>query len=175
MKREIVFGFWALLLIFFVWSHGGYILEEFEYIKPFSYLSGKVSKDEYVSSYLYEYPAFQYINEHLSPNAKILFFYIGKRGYYCQREYFPDEGRNIKLLYGLINTVSSPWELRDEFLKIGITHLMINNSSFKERIFSDIKDENKRNLFLNFIRNWTEMKFDKKGFSIYSLKGKGRS
>ena len=170
MKREIVFGFWTLFLIFFTWFHGGYVLEQFEYIKPFSYLSGKVSKDKYISSYRYEYPVFQYINEHLSSNAKILFFYVGKRGYYCDREYFPDEGRNIKLLYGLINSVSFPWEIRDELHKIGITHLMINNSYFKERIFSDIKDEDQKNLFLGFIRNWTEMKFDEKGFSIYELK-----
>ena len=170
MKRGIFFGFWALLLIFFTWSHGGYVLEQFEYIKPFSYLSGNVSRDEYISSYRYEYPAFQYINEHLAPNAKILFFYIGKRGYYCNREYFPDEGRNIKLLYGLINSVSFPWEIWDEFHKLGITHFMINNSSFKERIFSDVTDEDKRNLFLDFIRNWSDMKFDEKGFSIYELK-----
>ena len=170
MKKEIVFGIWAFLLIFFTWSHGGYVLEQFEYIKPFSYLGGNVSKDEYISSYRYEYPALQYINAHLSSNAKILFFYIGKRGYYCDREYFPDEGRNIKLLYGLINSVSFPWEIRDEFHKLGITHLMINNSSFKERIFLDIKNEGKRNLFLDFIRNWSEMKFDEKGFSIYELK-----
>ncbi len=170
IKKEITCGFWALLLICFVWFHGGYILEQFKYINPFSYLSGNVSRDAYISSYRYEYPAFQYINEHLSPNAKILFFYVGKRGYYCDREYFPDEGGNMKLLYGLINSVSYPWEIRDEFHKIGITHLMINNSFFKERIFLDINDENKKNLFLDFIRNWTEMKFDEKGFSIYELK-----
>lgn len=170
IKREISCGFWVLLLIYFAWFHGGYVLEQFKYIKPFSYLSGNVSRDAYISSYRYEYPAFQYINEKLSSDAKILFFYVGKRGYYCNREYFPDEGRNIKLLYGLINTVSSPWEIRDELHKLGITHLMINNSLFKERIFSDIKDEDKKNLFLDFIINWTEMKFDEKGFSIYELK-----
>ena len=33
IKKEITCGFWALLLICFAWFHGGYVLEQFKYIR----------------------------------------------------------------------------------------------------------------------------------------------
>jgi hypothetical protein len=52
---------------------------------PFSYLSGAVSRNEYLENYRREYPVMQYINDNLPAESLILFIFLGNRGYYCDR------------------------------------------------------------------------------------------
>ena len=156
------------IALYMIWMNGGYLVDQFKYVKPFSYISGAISRDVYVSRFRHEYAAFQYVNEHLPLDSKILFFYIGKRGYYCDRQYFPDEGGNMKFLYRLIRSHNSALKINQALQAKGITHLLINNSLFKERLYSDLKNE-KRDLFLNFIINYCEILFDGDGFSVYKL------
>ena len=154
--------------LYMIWNSGGYLLEQFKYVKPLSYISGRVSRDAYINDFRHEYAAFQYINEHLPINAKLLFFYIGKRGYYCDRKYFPDEGENINLLYDIIRNYGTPLGIKQSLQSKGVTHFLINNSLFKERINMDLNDENRR-LFIDFISMHTDKLFDSNNFSLYDI------
>ncbi len=158
-----------LVSFYLLWFHGGYLVEQFKYVKPLSYICGDVSRNAYIRSFRHEYAAFEYINKHLPLNANIMFFYIGKRGYYCNRKYVPDEGENIKLLYGLLRTYHDPWKITQEFQNRGITFFLINNALFKERIGLDL-NHGEQVLFFDFITHWTENIFDHNGFSLYQIK-----
>ncbi|WP_332308503.1 glycosyltransferase family 39 protein [Desulfocicer vacuolatum] len=169
IKRMGPFVLVFAMALYMVWNNGGYLVEQFKYVKPCSYISGMVSRDSYIKDFRHEYAAFQYINEHLPLDSKVMFFYIGKRGYFCNREYFPDEGGNIEFLYTLLRFFTSPLKIKQEFQKRGITHLMINNFLFKQRLYTDFKQDKKK-LFLEFINNLNENLFDANGFSVYKIK-----
>lgn len=52
---------------------------------PLDYLTGKMTRDEYIQSFRPAYAAFQYANAHLSSDAKIFGLFMGGRGYYSDR------------------------------------------------------------------------------------------
>ena len=166
--KNLYFLIYLSVFLYFIKWHGGYLWEQFRYVKPISYITGQVSRDDYIQAYRHEYAAFQYINQHLPSNSKVMFFYLGKRGYYCNRKYFPDDGKNIKLLYKILCSANSSKKICRKFQEYGITTLIINNVLFKNRLEEDLSDQQKQ-LFYDFICNYTVKNFDSSGFSVYTL------
>jgi len=98
-SRNIGFAVVFLIVSFSLWLNAHYIFTQYRYVDPITYLSGTVSRDQYIERYRREYPVLRYINENLHPNAKILFIHMGNRGYYCDREYVFDMTHNRSMLY----------------------------------------------------------------------------
>jgi hypothetical protein len=80
----------GIVMFFAFYINARYIVEQYRYVDPLSYLTGKYSRDQYITKYRPEYPAMQYINSRLDPDAVVLFLFLGDRGYYCERKYVLD-------------------------------------------------------------------------------------
>jgi 4-amino-4-deoxy-L-arabinose transferase-like glycosyltransferase len=106
--------------------NGSYIIGQFNYVRPFSYLSGKLTRDEYITRYRPEYRVIQYANQKLPKSTKILALFLGNRGYYSDRE----------LIFGnevfkkVVKNGQSPDIIREELLKMGFSHLFIRYDLF---------------------------------------------
>jgi len=156
----VVFGIVAVAL----GINGLYIYRQFKEVDPFGFLSGSVSRDEYISKYRREYPAMQYVNRNLPADALILFVFLGKRGYYCNKDYELDNG----WIYKIIKNSNSPEHVLIELKTRGITHLFVNYNIFnkwKKEVFND------KELYLldQFMIKYSKMLFIKRGFGVSRL------
>ena len=103
-----------------------YIFKQFNEVKPFHYLSGGISRDEYIAEYRPEYSVIQYANQTLPKSSKILALFLGNRGYYSDRE----------IIFGnetfkeVVKSSQSPGNIKDELMKIGVSHLFIRYDLF---------------------------------------------
>ncbi|MGD2125162.1 MAG: glycosyltransferase family 39 protein [Desulfobacteraceae bacterium] len=141
-----------------------YIVQQFHYVKPFSYLGGDLSRDEYIANYRPEYPAMQYLNRHLPTDSLVLFVFLGNRGYYCDREYRFGEN-----LFGqLIARSNRPEEILVGLSEVGATHLFIYFPLFEKWMNHNFGTE-KYHLVNYFISKYTRMMYNDKGFSILFL------
>jgi 4-amino-4-deoxy-L-arabinose transferase-like glycosyltransferase len=61
-------GLMIVVVVISLSLNGLYILKQFRYVDPFSYISGRVSRDAYIAKYRPEYSIFQYVNRHLPAN-----------------------------------------------------------------------------------------------------------
>jgi hypothetical protein len=145
--------------------NGKYILEQFKYADPLSYLTGEVSRDEYISKYRPEYPAMQYINGSLPANAKVLFLFVGGRGYFSDRDYILGEGT----LAQFVRWARTPEEISTELRSTGVTHLLIFHPLF-ERWVKDNFQEEKQKLLKKFFENYVQFVYFRDGFSVSSLR-----
>ncbi|MGD8993379.1 MAG: phospholipid carrier-dependent glycosyltransferase, partial [Desulfobacterales bacterium] len=59
--------------------NGAYIVQQFHYVQPFSYISGQLDRDAYIVKYRPEYSIYQYANRNLPDSSKILGLYLGNR------------------------------------------------------------------------------------------------
>ena len=66
--------------------------ERFEKLQTIPYLSGQVTRDDYITQYRPEYPLIQYANTHLSPDDRLLGIFLGQRRYYFDRDITFNEG-----------------------------------------------------------------------------------
>ncbi|MBF0378595.1 MAG: phospholipid carrier-dependent glycosyltransferase [Desulfamplus sp.] len=168
IKRALPLAVLIVGAAYMIISTAGYFAEQFKTVKPLEYLSGKISRDDYIASFRYEYPAMQYINKKLPPDATVLFFYLGGRGYYCDRNYIPDSGNSVKMLYNMISSIQSDKDVRSFFKQVGITHFLINNAIFMRSLGANI-NTNESNAISLFMHKHAKKLFDEKGYSIFQL------
>ena len=98
---------WPLTVCLLLLWNASYIREQFKEVDPFSYITGRLSRDEYLSRQLPEYPIMQYANKNLPESAKILCIFMGRRGYYLDRPHFFDTYGKKNGLLALLNKPES--------------------------------------------------------------------
>jgi hypothetical protein len=128
------------------------------------YVAGHVSRQEFLASHVDAYPAFQFANEHLPPDAKVLLATWETRDYYLDRASIwanPISQRLIK------------WEqLADaqaavEFLhSLGITHVFWNNKLVIENVANEAHIDW---LLRTMLAKYGRPIYDLNGFTIYEL------
>ena len=155
----------GIMLFLTFWSNTTYLIEQFKFVRPLSYLNKSISRDEYISLYRPEYPAMQYINHHLGPDAVVYFIFLGNRGYYCDRDYL----FGIELFNSLVKSADNSHEILEGFQKTGITHLLIYNHLFEKWMKNNFSDE-ELSLTQTFFRKHLELLYFEKGFGVWALK-----
>jgi len=155
-----------LLLAFVALLYNGkYIFEQFRYVDPLGYLTAEVSRDEYISRYRPEYPAIQFINGNLPAQAKVLFLFLGGRGYFCDREYIlGDEGFSQ-----LIQRAKTEQDIYSGLHRTGVTHMLIYHPLFERWAIDNFPDE-KRQPLEKFFKDHVQVLFLRDGFSVSSLR-----
>jgi hypothetical protein len=156
----------TVVVIFCLGLNASYIMGQYKYVEPLPFITGQVSRGEYISRYIPEYPALEYINDSLDSRVKLLFIFVGKRGYYCNREYIFD----MEMLKDLISDSRGPGDILTGFRDREITHLLVNDRLF-ERWVKDNFVEDKQALVKGFFREDVEVLFYRKGFRVMSLAG----
>ena len=160
----------AITLMLLFAFNASYVVDQFRYVNPFQYLSGQLSRDEYISEYCPEYPAMQYVNENLPPDSRLLFLFMGKRGYYCDRDYIPDTAGQLNRLFQLINNSNSQKQILREFKRMRITHLIIHINMFNKWI-NGLFTLEKRKLVMEFFTKSLVPLYSKNGVVVFELKG----
>jgi len=154
----------CLVLAFFFLINAFYIVNQFKYVKPFDYLTGKVSRNEYIERFVLEYPVLRYINKYLPQDAKILFIFLGKRGYYCDRQYVLDRDT----LYGFVKMSDSPEVIFERLKTRHITHVLIRYDIL-DKWKKDIFSHKKAALLDDFMSKYTKILFYKWGYGVSEL------
>jgi hypothetical protein len=132
-NRYIQVTVWLLPIFLMLSLNGMYIFQQFQYVAPLSYISGHLSRDEYLIKYLPEYKVMQYVNKGLPKSSKILCLFMGWRGYYLEREHIFDSPDNSKWLIGWLNEIDVNANIILQRLnKNGISHLLIRRDLFNE-------------------------------------------
>jgi hypothetical protein len=125
-NRKVSKFVWPLTVCLLLLWNANYIRQQFQVVDPLSYITGRLSRDEYLSRQLPEYPIMQYANKNLPKSAKILCIFMGRRGYYLHRpHYFDTYGKPKGLLALLSKPKSNLVTVLDNLQKQKITHLLI--------------------------------------------------
>jgi hypothetical protein len=156
----------CFVVIFMMTINANYIGHQFRELQPFQYITGKISRDEYISKHRREYPAFQYINSHLPEDALILFVFLGKRGYYCERRYIVSGESMIRRL---VQKADTPEEILTAFKRQGLTHLFVYVPIFIKWVNENFENGKKNVIEELFIKH-TKTLYYENGFSVSIIK-----
>jgi len=175
LSRRLSFGlqqkgslvFIGLVVSLILCMHAFYIYKQFRIVNPFGYLSGEISRDDYIEHFRPEYPVIQYANNNLSDDARIFTVYLGNRGYYFDKEILI-AGPGV--MEYLINEADSAEKLAEIFQQSGgITHLFLWHHMFWVRLVGKSLDREKRSIVIDFFKNHTVKLFSKGGYELYAL------
>ena len=142
-----------------------YLKNLFVYVKPFDYITGKVSRDDYIARFRFEHPAMQYINENLPADSYIWLIYIGKRGYYLNRPYAPDKANHF---IRIVKSYNSSEAIKADLIRCGVTHLVIQ-TGFLNKWKSEIFSAKQQVVFKKFFRENTALLYHKNYVGVFQL------
>lgn len=137
-KQSVAFVIWLLPITLMLAWNGHYFYGQFKKIDPLSYISGRLSRDEYLAKQLPEYQVMQYANKHLPASAKILCIFMGWRGYYLDKPHSFDYHDNQNGLIALLNKPGITVEKIGQWLKEkGFSYLLIR----RDLLYNQLRNE----------------------------------
>ena len=153
VKLALVGGI-ALLVGFTFFYNAKYVYAQFDYVRPFGYIFGKVGRDDYITHFRREYPVIQYANKILPQDARVLCLSIGNRTYYVDRSV-----HLAKDFFERSNGRFLESELIKKLGRYGTTHIIIDKISASNWI-GQLKPE-ERAIFKNVFQKHAKLLFEK--------------
>jgi hypothetical protein len=157
-------------LVFFAGWHSIYLGKYFREAVPLGYLSGAVSRDVYLTRMLPEYASFQYIAKSTPPNAKIYLLFVGRRAYYCERDYFHDGGELPGYLLAAIRGAKSADQIEQELKRKNITHLMVREDLLTDFLAHNLTPSQAA-VWNRFAESRLNLSFRDRNHAVYQIHG----
>jgi hypothetical protein len=139
--------------------NSNYLYQQFQEIKPFDYIFGKINREQYITRFRPEFPLIQYANQNLPKDSKILASFLGNRSYYFDLPVeFDFHSASQK---SLLCSLTRQHENVEDFLKIlnqkGITHILIRYDLFLTWISQQLTLEEQKRLDTFFQTGTTKL------------------
>lgn len=141
-----------------------YFVQQFFYVKPFDYVTGRVDRDEYIKRFRGEYPVIKYANNNLSDRSKILSIFLGNRIYYSDITMLSD----ANIFFGAVNRSNASEQILSGLRKDGITHIIVRIDLFDKWINDNYK-EGKKKIVRKFFSEHAQLLFFDKGYYLFKL------
>ncbi|HEU4342881.1 MAG TPA: hypothetical protein VFU31_15070 [Candidatus Binatia bacterium] len=156
------------ILLSFAGLHGAYLWNYFRDVSPAGYLLGRESREAYLERRLAEYPAYRYINQELPSTAKIYLLFVGRRAYYCDRDYFHDGGELPAYLLNAVQSANDPMQIEAALERRGITHLLAREDLLQEFLSHNLSVPQQRVWRLWAARH-LQLLFRDRGYSVHRI------
>ena len=157
----------ASVLVFAAW-HGTYLWRYVQREETLPYLRGSETREAFLVRALPEYPAMQYVNRKVASDSKIYLLFLGRRAYYCERDYFHDAGELPAFLIGAIRKAKDPEDIGQILNSKNITHLMIREDLLT-RFLSENLTEARGRLWNDFATTRLNLVFRERGYAVYEI------
>jgi Dolichyl-phosphate-mannose-protein mannosyltransferase len=165
IKRPVFL--FVLVLVFAVW-HGSYLWRYVQTEQTLPYLRGSETREAFLARALPEYPAMQYVNRKVPPDAKIYLLFLGRRAYYCERDYYHDAGELPAFLIGAIRKAKDPQDIAQMLNSSHITHLMIREDLLTRFLSENLTEAGGR-LWNDFATTRLKLVFRERGYAVYEI------
>jgi hypothetical protein len=151
-------------ICFLLALNGNYLLKQFELVRPFDFISGRVDRDIYITRHRGEYPAMQFINVHLPIDAQVLAVFLGNRIYYSDRRIICNDA----LFEKSIAEAASADALAESLQMRGFSHLLIRSGLFKQYVLDRLSND-QRMVFSRFLKSRAQELFSERGYRVYAI------
>jgi len=159
----------AGLVLFTAW-HGVYLWRYVLEAAPLAYLAGHESRDAYLARMLPEYTSFRYIELSTPRDAKIYLLFLGRRAYYCNRDYVHDGGELPGYLLAVIRAAGSADQIEQALKQKHITHLMVRENLLADFLTHNLTP-NQAASWNDFVQTRLSLDFRDRGHAVYHLHG----
>jgi hypothetical protein len=110
----------------------------------------------------------QYVNRKVAPPAKIYLLFLGRRAYYCERDYFHDAGELPAFLIGAIQKAKDPQDIGNILNSKNITHLLIREDLLTRFLIENLTPARGR-MWNDFATTRLKLAFRERGYAVYEI------
>lgn len=159
-------------LAFFVFTNGAYLKTRLEALKPFDYLRGRETKDQFLARHVGSYRATQYINDHVPADATVFLMFMAGRGYYLDRDYYHDASFGRKTVKTFIlAAMKSEQDFLAQVRSFHFSHVLLRKDLF-QKYLADNFDQEDIARFFRYIRKYWRSLHESNGHVVFEIHGK---
>jgi hypothetical protein len=144
-----------------------YMVQQFQTIRPLSYLRGEVSREQYITRFRPEYPAIQYANTTLQRDTKVLCIFLGNRGYYMNFTPIFDSPVQGGIFVNILKQLPSEKHIQTTLLNQGINYILLRNDLLQS--WYQHLTENEQIAVASFFQHDTIELFSQRGYSFFQV------
>ena len=166
--RNVLATVLIVFLIIMMSKNIFYIRNYFQNISPMNYISGKESRDEFLTRRNSSYPAIKYINTHTPENARIRLIFLAGRGYYLDRIYSEGTSYGIGDVSGLAANSYEESSFQAYLHTPDCTYMLVRTDLYLKYLQDNYSPETANQLFRQ-MNKATEMIYNANGYAVYRL------
>jgi len=167
-NKQIGSSITGVLLIAIFTYNGNYLIEQFKLVRPLSYISGKISREKYITRFRPEYPVIQFANKKLSKNNKVLCVFLGNRGYYMDFPHVFDMPFNENsFLNRTISKAKTGNDISRALTQNGFTQILFRNDLTTDWL-NNLQQYKKTAIL--FFQHDLELMYTANGYTLFHIK-----
>jgi len=143
-------------------------------IKPFPYLLGKESREAFLKHHLLHYDAVEYINENLPDDAVIFTMFLGRRGYYLNRNYKNEPSFGMHNINQMITSSINEEKFVEYIRSMNVTHILMRTDLVDQYLQDNFSSEEIKR-FLNLKKKYWKKIYQDEGYTIWDIRVKRSS
>jgi hypothetical protein len=142
-------------------------------IKPFSYICNQETRDDFLLRHLLHYDAVKYINANLPMNAKVFTVFLGRRGYYLDREYKNEPSFGMNALNNLVKSSVSNEKFTSSIRSMKVTHILMRTDLLDKFLLDNFSKEDVKR-FMNLVKKYLKRVYEHHGYAVWEIQGGNR-
>jgi hypothetical protein len=162
--RFIIFSTVAVLLVFNLL----YLKSRIHIIKPFPYVLGKETKEEFLKKHLLHYDAVEYINHNLPEDTQVFTVFLGRRGYYLNKAYRNEQSFGMNIIRRMVHLSNKEEEFVEYVRSLNVTHILMRSDLVDMYLQDNFSKENIIHFF-NLVNKYWKPVYEFNGYSIWDV------
>ena len=130
---------------------------------------GRETKKSFLRRHLLHYQAVEYINQNLPDDAKVFTMFLGRRGYYLERDYRNEPSFGIHTINQMIKRSSNEKVFKKYIRSMNCTHILMRTSlvdNYLNNNFSSKEIE----IFKNLTKKYWKIVYKYNGYSVWDIR-----
>lgn len=169
IARIFIFATVAILLTFnFI-----YLKNRMDIIKPFPYVLGQETKKAFLKRHLLHYHAVEYINQNLPDDAKVFTIFLGRRGYYLDKDYRNERSFGRNTISRMVNSSTHEKKFTKYVRSMNVTHILMRTELVDNYLKDNFSQEEIKR-FLNLAKKCWKLVYETNGYNVWDIQTKRR-
>jgi hypothetical protein len=139
-------------------------------IKPFQYVFGQETREDFLRRNLLHFPAVEYINMNLPDDAKIFSMFLGRRGYYLERSYKNEPSFGVNTIKRMVKSAASEERFLTFIRSMDVTHILMRTDlvdNYLKNNFSQKKIER----FMILVNKYWRQIYEYNNHAVWDIQG----
>jgi hypothetical protein len=147
-----------------------YLKNRITIIRPLPYVFKQEARNDFLRRNLSHYCAVEYINAHLPVDAKVFTMFLGRRGYYLERDYKNEPSFGRKTIDYMVKSSVSEEKFKEYVKSMCVTHILMR-IDLVDKYLQDNFSQQEIKRFLNLAKKSWKQVYECRGYAVWDIRG----
>jgi len=166
IARIVLFaGIASLLTLNFL-----YLKNRMNIIKPFQYVFGQETREDFLRRNLLHFPVVEYINMNLPDDAKIISMFLGRRGYYLERSYKNEPSFGVNTIQRMVKSAESEERFLEFIRSMDVTHILMRTDLVDNYLKNNFSQKKIERFMILANKYWRQI-YEYNNHAVWDIEG----